>query len=253
MLNSSSRARGGFDALTCLALAEEFEAERAYELYEAYRQTNTEEALMAAFEAAVPSIRLFLKKIRHRGATINELVSIISWAYYVEIKRQKIIADNGADSYVSALRWVCFRSCKSYLSLMRANRIFKRSQVWYCRPMPYGHVLDQVDVEHKIFLEELPKTIALNIVPRLRFKGKHLKACKQILFNMLTSQKTFTGQIAHMFDIPAENVKVLVDHVRVQIKAYIHEMRNTFQARIMEDWRDVYDMIHIEDGIDEEN
>lgn len=253
MPNSYSKGSGGFDYLTNLALGTDFDEVRAFELYDAYRGSGSEADLNAAFEAAVPSIRRFMRRVRRHEYPPTEFVSVISVAYYNEIKNKRIVAEGGPDAYAAALWWTCRRTCRSYIASIKAGKFFNRHFSWYCRPLPYGHVFNQIDVEHKIFLEELPKSIALSVLPNLRFKNtKYHKACKQILFNFLTNQKNFTGQICYLFDIPKETVKLLVDHVRVQIKAYIHEMRRSFEARIMEDWREALDLIHLEEYEEED-
>lgn len=248
MPNSSSKGSGGFDELTHLALGTDFDEVRAFELYAIYCNSGRVNDLNAAFEAAVPSIRRFMRRVRRAGYPATEFVSVVSSSYFYEIKNKKVRQDGGPDGYASGLWWICFRSCKSHIANMKAGRLFKRHHSWYCRPLPYGYVLNQTDMEHKIFLEELPKSIALSVLPRIRFKDKkYQKACKQILFNFLTNQRNFTGQICHIFNIPKEEVKLLVDHVRVQIKAYLYEMRRSFEARIMEDWREVFDFLRVDE------
>ena len=249
MLNSSLKtSRSGFDALTLLALTGEFNEVRDYEHYLLYLDSGSKKDLNVAFESAVPSIRKFLGNIRKEGFPQSEFISIIAWAYHEEIKRKKIVAENGPDSYAAALRWVCFRSCKAHLTKTRSGRLIPKHHIWYCCPLPYGYIPDQVDMEHKIFLEEIPKMVALNVLPRIRFKKTiYNKACRQILFNLLTNQKNFTVQISYLFDIKTDTVKFLVDHVKVQVKNYIYEFRSLFNSHIMEDWREVFNILDFEE------
>lgn len=239
---------GAGDALTVRAMKTPYDEALAYKLYLKYHKTKRPKDLNAAFEALLPAFSSLIKRIRHWDKPID-LVSPVAWEFYRDIKRCKFPVDKGEEGFRISVWWSCYSAIQHYQAKSRSSQVIRRHHRWFCQDMPYGRTMTPSQVEVKIFLEELPKLIATTLISRIRFKDKACrKACKQILFNLLTNQKTYTGQVATHFGISRDRVQFLVDYMRVQVKSFLYEIKNEFDWRVVSDWRDVFEFMDLDEA-----
>jgi hypothetical protein len=242
--------KGDCDELTRLAFYEDFDLEEAFELYLTYCEDGSKESLEKAWLAALPSIRENFKGIYGRDANPKDLVSDVAMAYYNSLRDKKFDPTLGIDYFKVGLFWKAYSSGRSAIKHSRIGRVSTKSYGWGGVKFPRGRLVTKSDIDFKIFLEQLPHMIAENVLPRFRFKDKaHRNACSQILFNFLTNQKSFTGQVAVHFGLPENRVKFLIDYVKVQVRSYLYEVKDEFKSHVLSDWRDVFELVDLEHEI----
>lgn len=144
--------------------------------------------------------------------------------------------------------WLFSMSRNSFIDELRAwssRRIFNFD--YHGPSTPRGSLYDVQDVEHEIFLQQLPREISKRVSSAIRFDGQRRLACFYILRQLVGGQEIAARYMSKQFGVSGSDLEFLIDYVTVRIRMALYEIRaDLCHGKVVEDWVSVVDMYGVD-------
>lgn len=221
-----------------------FDGAAAYAAYRSWEESGAEEHHEEAFRRALPATGVIFFRAGFRsmsGAiTPREFIGAAAVDVYDET-RKRSFRDGSPEQYKV---WLYNISRNSFISELRSwasRRVFNFDYHGPC--VPRGALYDVQDVEHEMFLRQLPREIFKRVSAAVRFDGQRRLACFYILRQLVGGQEVAARYLRKQFGLSVADVEFLIDYVTVRIRMALYEIRTDLcHGKVVEDWVSVVDM-----------
>lgn len=175
------------------------------------------------------------------SVTFSEYVSTASYLVFCRMQKKLLPLDTVG---FNARLWLLMRDAiRVEYERSKTGKIFS---VWTSGVMPpQGRLVTEADVDTKLFVEGLPKLIARNVVPRIRFTGIKRRACLLILERFVTGKLLSQKMLIRYFKLPKQDVVFLLDYMLVQVRRFLYEIRSQLRSAggAAGSWRELYEWV----------
>ena len=218
-----------------------FDGDAAFAAYCRWEMSGDDDAALfeAAFHRALPATGVIYRSgfsSSNNTITVREFISSAALILYRDLKRRAFHGDL-PDQYA---RWLFISSHNAFIDERRgwsANRIFNFD--YHGPRAPRGSLYDVQDVEHAIFIEQLPREIVARVSPKIRFDGMRRLACFYILRQLLGGGLVPTRYVRKHFGIWGRDLEFLMDYVAVRIRMALYEIKaDLCHGKVVDDWID---------------
>lgn len=225
-----------------------FNGTEAFASYQRWAESGATQDLEDAILKAIPVFgKIFWYKVGCDVGfvTASDYLSSVSYKLLVVMQGKSLPLDCEL-SYVSYLYKVVRGSILAEYGKARSHsqRVF--SSWTSCAMPPQGRLVSVADVDAKLFIEALPRMIAVNVAPRIRFSGVKRRACLVILERYATGKLLSKRMIEKYFNLPKAEVEFLMEYVAVAVRRYLYDIRDDLRevggAAIH--WRGLYEWVN---------
>src|SRR5262245_52536103 len=222
----------------------------AFDAYVRWRET----ALPAAFDEALEQALAIIGPvvIAVRAATADEvvgldeddLVSVAAIALSRKLADTDYVVE-GPGEFYRLLRRVARRAM---LVAVRENRARLYDYGARCTTPPRARLLSTHDMEFRIFLERLPRTLFRQtravIVTSLRLVGDTERAVSlHVLVRLLSGRLLLKPELlAGHFGVTESRARFLIDWTTVTLRRQLYALRDAHDGTVLGDWHDLADL-----------
>jgi hypothetical protein len=221
-----------------------FDAEAAHVAYRSWEESGEEEHHEEAFLRALPATGVIFFRAgftsMSSAITPREFIGSAALSVYNETRKRSF-----RGSYVEQYaKWLYSISRNSFIDELRewsSRRIFNFDYHGPCTPR--GSLYDVQDVEHEIFLRQLPREIVKRVSKAIRFDGQRRLACFHILRQLVSGHEIAERYMRKQFGVVKPDLDFLIDYVTVRVRMALYEIRTDLcHGKVVDDWVSVVDM-----------